>query len=107
MKQPPSDWKIEESTTLSCFKNNNTINDNINCELIKISEWLKLNKLSLNIRNTKYIIFHQPKKHLAYISLTIDDTAIEKVKDFNFLGLVVNEHLNWKTQTKYQTAFLK
>ncbi len=28
---------------------NNTIDDNINGELNKISEWLKLNKLSLNI----------------------------------------------------------
>ncbi len=39
------------SSTLSCFKNNNTINDNINYELSKINESLKLNKLSLNIKN--------------------------------------------------------
>ncbi len=38
------------SSTLSCFKSNNTINDNINGELNKISEWLKLNKLSLSIK---------------------------------------------------------
>ncbi len=40
------------SSTFSCLKNNNnTINDNINGELNKISEWLQLNKLSLNIKN--------------------------------------------------------
>ncbi len=39
------------SSTLSCFKNNNAIIDNINDELNMISEWLKLNKLSLNIKN--------------------------------------------------------
>ncbi len=39
------------SITLSCFKNINTINGNINDEVNMISEWLKLNKLSLNIKN--------------------------------------------------------
>ncbi len=39
------------SSSLSCFKNkNNTFNDNINGELSKINEWLKLNKLSLNTK---------------------------------------------------------
>ncbi len=41
----------------------------------------------------------KPKKHVASISLKIEDTVIEKVKDFNFLGLIINEHLNWKTDT--------
>ncbi len=45
------------------------------------------------------MIFHKPKMHIADISLKLDDTAIEKVKDFDFLGLIVNEHLNWKMLT--------
>ncbi len=57
------------------------------------------------------MIFHKPQKHVASISLKIEDTVIGKVKDFHFLGLIVNEHLTWKTHTikqiKYQTAFLK
>ncbi len=43
------------------------------------------------------MIFHKPQKQVSTISLKIDDTVIEKVKDFNFLGLVLNEHLTWKT----------
>ncbi len=53
------------------------------------------------------MIFHKPKKHITAISLKIDYTPIEKVKDFHFLGLVINEYLNWKMCTKYQAAFLK
>ncbi len=45
------------------------------------------------------MIFHKPKKQVATISLKNDDTVLEKVKDFNFLGLVLNEHLTWKTHT--------
>ncbi len=56
------------SSTLSYFKNNNKINDNINCELIKISEWLKQNELFLSIKKIKYVIFHNPKTFSLYFT---------------------------------------
>jgi hypothetical protein len=33
----------------------------VNAELVKISKWFKLNKLSLNIKKTNYIIFKNKK----------------------------------------------
>ena len=35
----------------------------INEELSKISMWLKLNKLSLNIKKTHYMLFHVRQKN--------------------------------------------
>ncbi len=32
--------------------------------------------------------------------LKIDSADIDRVKEFNFLGLVVNENLNWKSHTE-------
>ncbi len=32
----------------------------LNSELENISDWLKVNKLSLNIAKCKYMIFHMP-----------------------------------------------
>ena len=37
----------------------------INFELEKINLWLKLNKLSLNVKNTKSVIFSRKQKQLA------------------------------------------
>ena len=34
------------------------LSDRINMELSKINEWLEINKLSINVDKTKYIIFH-------------------------------------------------
>ena len=58
-----------DDTTLSsqihCFgdaKDNDNISNNISSELNKISEWLKINKLSLNIKKTKFMVFHTPQK---------------------------------------------
>ena len=70
---------------------------NINLELDKINNWLKINKLSLNISKTKFMIFHTPQKHIIKPNLYIDDIEIDQVVDFNFLGINFNENMNWKS----------
>ncbi len=59
-----------------------------------VNDWLKLNKL--NVQKSKYIIFHIPKKKEDSPHLIIDGTIIERVSDFNFLGLTLDKNLNWK-----------
>ena len=58
-----------DDTTLSsqihCFgdaNDNDNISKNLSSELNKIIEWLKINKLSLNIKKSKFMIFHTPQK---------------------------------------------
>lgn len=84
------------TSTLEIFRNTGSLS-NINHELSKISEWLKLNKLSINLTKTKYMIFHTINKRIPNLEIKIDDTIIERVPDFNFLGITLNEHLNWKS----------
>ena len=67
----------------------------INTELHNIAEWLKLNKLTLNINKTKYMIFQMPNKKVTVPTLTIDGVNIERVQHLNFLGLILDTHLNW------------
>ena len=73
--------------------NNNILND----ELEKISYWLLVNKLSLNKLNTKFMLFHQPQKRVTIPKLTINNTLIECVDEFNYLGLIINKHLKWNS----------
>ena len=68
--------------------------NNIDVELQKISEWLEVNKLSLNANKSKYMIFHHLQKEIPRLQLKINDTPIECVDNFNFLGLTINKHLN-------------
>ena len=71
--------------------------ENINKELEKIYNWLAVNKLSLNARKTKFMIFHTPGTKLNYIpKIFINGVNIERVQNFNFLGLTINENLSWK-----------
>ena len=87
------------TSTISTFSDN-TNNDNVeatlNAELLKINEWLQINKLSLNISKSKYMIFQKVDKDVQHLILNIDNTNIERVYEFNFLGLILDANLNWK-----------
>ena len=74
----------------------------INLELRKISDWLAVNKLSLNVQKTKFMIFHNYQRVISaneIPDLIICETKIERVRTFNFLGLTINEFVNWSAHT--------
>ena len=64
-----------------------------------MSSWFCANKLSLNILKTNYIIFHpSPSQSNLTLSLKFDNTPINKVSSTKFLGIEIDDELNWKTQ---------
>ncbi len=84
------------STTIEVILNNigNTdVDSKLNLELACINDWLKYIKLSLNITKSKYMIFHSPLKKVDLLQLNIENTFIDRVSDFNFLALTINEHV--------------
>ena len=87
-------------STLNKFVNAQNINPDtiINIELAKINEWLEINKLSLNVTKNKFMVFHTQQKHRAIKTPVpkINNTTIEKVGQFKFLGLTLDSNLNWK-----------
>ena len=87
------------SSTITADLNISQFSDNINTELIKLSDWLKLNKLSLNVTKTKFIIFKPSNKQLPIPVIKIDNSNVEQVSNFNFLGIYLNENLKWNYHT--------
>ena len=70
----------------------------INRELQKINLWLQQNKLTLNVDKTKFMIFHKRKK-VPNLSIALNDTTITKVDTFNYLGILLDSNLSWKSHT--------
>ena len=68
-----------------------------NQELIRISTWLATNKLVLNISKTNHIIFtSKGKSYNKNVSnIQLDGNNIQQVNKTKFLGIVIEEHLNW------------
>ena len=85
-------------STLNNVVNAQNINPDIliNKELAKINEWLEINKLSLNVTKTKFMVFHTQHRAIKPPVPKINNTNIEKVEQFKFLGLTLDSNLNWK-----------
>ena len=55
-----------------------------NSELDKISDWLKTNKLYLNVNKTKMMLFYQPQRKVDIPKLKMNNTEITIVDEFDF-----------------------
>jgi hypothetical protein len=92
-------------TTICKFPANSYIEvaTNINLELAKIFDWLSVNKLSLNVLKTKFMIFHWQQNHKAAgitLPLSINSKLIEQVPYFKFLGVTIDSQLNWNQHVR-------
>ena len=86
----------DDSTFTTTVQTDDSFNDTINSELEKIHTWLISNRLCLNTTKTKYIIFNRTHSDID-LQLHINNNKIEQVNTFNFLGLMINQNLNWST----------
>ena len=89
----------DDSTIYKSFKMSNISRSitKFNDELNNITEWLKLNKLSLNIKKSKYILFHDKRRNIPDINIIIDGVNLCQTDEFCFLGLNINQNLKWNT----------
>ena len=71
------------------------IQEAIVAKLQKFFKWLKLNRLSLNVAKSKFMLFHMPQKVVPELSFSINDMVIDHVKESTFLGLILDSNLNW------------
>ena len=59
---------------------------------------LKLDDMfKLKLLKTKLMLFHRKQKHIDDVSVIINGTKIERVASFNFLGIMLDENLSWKS----------
>jgi hypothetical protein len=74
--------------------------NNMNTAIDQASTWFKINKLVLNASKTKLMIFNnvRQKSNNDNMSVFNNGNVIQTVESTVFLGLVVDNHLNWKEQ---------
>ena len=70
----------------------------VNQELRKLSQWLNINRLALNVGKTNFVIFRANKKIYHNVTLIMNRKAIEQKDHVKYLGVLMDEHLNWKKQ---------
>ena len=69
----------------------------VNKEFKKLYLWININRLSLNVSKTNFIIFHPYNKPLKqHITVKINNKSIIEKDYIKYLGVIVDSHLNWK-----------
>ena len=82
------------------FENPDEIQNYMNKEMVKVHKWMENNHLRINSSKTKFMIFHKQLKkfkdlHTLRLKIGTHE-ELEQVKDFKYLGLTIDQHLNWK-----------
>ena len=68
-----------------------------NQDLINVNNWLACNKLSLNISKSHYVIFNRNKTFPPSLNtVMIDSQPLSRQSNTKFLGVLIDEKLNWK-----------
>ena len=64
----------------------------------KISHYTTVcsHKLSLNVGKTNFACFRTAQRIVAYPELKINNFIIDRVTEFNFLGLIISSNMKWK-----------
>ena len=70
-------------------------------ELSNIKTWLHVNKLSLNILQTQYMILSSSRKSTPDLPITIEGNSINRVFSAKFVGVQIDPHLTWRNHTDY------
>ena len=77
-----------------------TIYSQLGLLINNLVKWVKANGLALNLKKTKYMIFSRARNVDLPMPLIISNTAIERKQEARFLGVIVDESLNWNCHVK-------
>ena len=74
----------------------------VNMEISKVHNWLCVNKLTLNISKSKYmIITNKTKPSPSEFYVKINGTNLENCSSYKYLGVYIDEKLDWKAHVDY------
>ena len=71
----------------------------VNKDLSNLSNWLRANKLSLNVKKTKLVILRPRKLKIDHcFKFKLDGKRLVPTHSVKYLGVLIDEHLLWNKQ---------
>ena len=78
-------------------KDFNMLPEILNSEMLKLTQWCRANKLSINFKKSNFVVFRpRQRRQTLDMSIQTDNNVIERVKETVFLGVILDEYLSWK-----------
>ena len=89
-------------------KSYNQLEADLNTALDNIANWLKANKLTLNVKKSNLILY-DARKNLKYnpnVKICIENNELEQKDSAKYLGVYFDKRLSWDVQLNYTNAKL-
>ena len=94
----------DDSNVFSSGSDLKQIESLLNSELPLLIDWLRANRLSLNIDKTHVMVFGPPRKrNLTPVNIQIEGRPLNIVTSTKFLGLILDSDLTWKDHIHHLT----
>ena len=90
----------DDTTLIASGPNLTTLTETTETELNKVLDWLLANKLIINLKKTHTMLFTN-KRCDRNITISANNTLLEQKEECKFLGVVVDDQLNWKAHIKH------
>ena len=101
----------DDITLVVSGANTQIVNETLNMCLLKLHQWLQRSKLTLNVSKTKIMLVgsHQRMRTLGNPTLTasIAGQQLENVKCFKYLGVFIDNQLNFKKHIEHVSVIIK
>ena len=88
----------DDTTVIGLITNDDETAYRREVEILEL--WCQENNLALNVDKTKELIIDYRRPPRAHSPIQIGGTAVERVKEFKFLGVHITEDLTWAVQTE-------
>ena len=85
----------DDTTILFGHRNENYLKYCVERELEILSDWFRVNKLTLNVDKSVFLMFNR-RGQRSINQLKLGDSLINRVSSTKFLGMWVDDQLNWK-----------
>ena len=72
----------------------------VEVELFQLKKWFDINKLSLNEKKTKFMVFSGARTNCE-VKLKLNQVEIDRVYETKFLGVIIDHKLCWKPHIEY------
>ena len=75
--------------------------NSLHIELDELYAWLQSIKLTSNLLKTHYTVFLRAKHKNMDVKLCINNVQIQQVHNTKFLGVIIDDNLNWSNHISY------
>ena len=92
-----------DDTNFACFaKTVEQLQKMANEDLQACSTWFRVNKLTLNLKKTHFLVFshEQRNRRIEPVCITMGGGIVEQRTQTKFLGIILDQHLRWSAHVK-------